>query len=600
MEVEHAGASTFGADLTNQAGQQVRVVRDRLIPGRHPVCPSISNARALLAARALHASARMRPSGDVDDSRPSRGDDSTFAVVLRTAAKHGSDVFDYLALLAWNRVVMSLVGGPARTTIDTLMTRQFHGFRLVWVWTYTAVVSSVSVAVVRWAVAARVRLESEPTDPTRLASAVAGRGARGGAAAAFTHTVRHRFRVSVLRRVATSFTYVTMWAWAVALLGSLPSETFAQEFSGVLALSLLFALVVWAGRRGRGPLRGLLRVVTEHTQPIPTEDVAAVLAGNEIAAAAHDGVRACCEWILAVAWVGATRRAFFVAYGNPGDGATDARAQLAGWSAAIVAILLRGGFIAWTARRIRFGDVDDGDDESAYKNLRGDGTRASLLESGDGDARSGSRLSSRSSLSSGSLLRDAERAVLRASSRLRPATTVARDATDMLASAFAFTTGVALNAAAQTTWASATRAWGGGAAAPAAVYALALSAVTVAAAAFGKTRRSETDDETEEEEEDAFGFGFGLGFGDDAREDTNRRACASFRTPGGRRLIAEWARDEERVGAFVAGFVWNTAFVLATGTTATRWPWTVALGVTLVAAGYSVAGEWIGAIQHDD
>ena len=197
-------------------------------------------------------------------------------------------------------------------------------------------------------------------------------------------------------------------------------------------------------------------------------------------------------------------------------------------------------------------------------------------------------------------MRDAERAVLRASSRLRPATTVARDATDMLASAFAFTTGVALNAAAQTTWASATRAWGGGAAAPAAVYALALSAVTVAAAAFGKTRRSETDDETEEEEEDAFGFGFGLGFGDDAREDTNRRACASFRTPGGRRLIAEWARDEERVGAFVAGFVWNTAFVLATGTTATRWPWTVALGVTLVAAGYSVAGEWIGAIQHDD
>ena len=136
------------------------------------------------------------------------------------------------------------------------------------------------------------------------------------------------------------------------------------------------------------------------------------------------------------------------------------------------------------------------------------------------------------------------------------------------------------------------------------MYALALSAVTVAAAAFGKTRREEEEEEDAfGEEEDAFGFGFrfGFGFGDDAREDTNRRACATFRTPSGRRLIAEWARDEERVGAFVAGFAWNTAFVLAaTGTTATRWPWTVALGVTLVAAGYSVAGEWIGAIQHDE
>ena len=562
----------------------------------------------------------MRPFRGVDDARSSRDDDSTFVVVLRTAAKHASDVLDYLALLAWNRVVMSLVGGPARTTIDTLMTRQFHGFRLVWVWTYTAVVSSVSVAVVRWAVAARVRLESEPTDPTHLAHAVAGRGARGAAAAAFTHTVRHRFRVSVLRRVATSFTYVTMWAWAVALLGSLPSRTFAQEISGVLALSLLFALVVWAGRRGRGPLRGLLRVVTERTQPIPTEDVAAILAGNEIAAAAHAGVRACCEWILAVAWVGATRRVLFVAFGTPGDGAKDARAQLAGWSAAIVAVLLRGGFIAWTTRRRPFGDADDRDDAS--KDRDRDGPTASLLErraSGyprddddvsravadepdatfepDAGERTG-RTTLGSSLSSSALLRDAERAVLRASSRLRPATMVARDATDMLAGAFAFTTGVALNAAAQTTWASATEAWGVGAAAPAAVYALLLSTVTVAAAAFGKTRRAaettEEEEEEEEEEEDRFGFG------DDTCADTNRRACASFRTPGGRRLIAEWARDEERVGAFVAGFVWNTAFVLATGTTATRWPWTTALGVTLVAAGYSVVGEWVGAIEYDD
>jgi hypothetical protein len=68
-------------------------------------------------------------------------------------------VGDYLALLAWLRVVMGLVGGPARTTIDSLMTRQFHGLRLVWVWTYTAILSAVCVAVVRYAVFLRVAMQ---------------------------------------------------------------------------------------------------------------------------------------------------------------------------------------------------------------------------------------------------------------------------------------------------------------------------------------------------------------------------------------------------------------------------------------------------------
>jgi hypothetical protein len=61
-------------------------------------------------------------------------------VVFRKTAKHFSDVGDYLALLAWNRCVMALVGGTSRTTIDTLMTPQFSGLEFVWVWLYTVVV----------------------------------------------------------------------------------------------------------------------------------------------------------------------------------------------------------------------------------------------------------------------------------------------------------------------------------------------------------------------------------------------------------------------------------------------------------------------------
>ena len=302
----------------------------------------------------------MRPSGDVDDSRPSRGDDSTFAVVLRTAAKHGSDVFDYLALLAWNRVVMSLVGGPARTTIDTLMTRQFHGFRLVWVWTYTAVVSSVSVAVVRWAVAARVRLGSEPTDPTRLASAVAGR-ARARRRRRRVHPHRPppvpRLRPPPRRHLFHLRHHVGVGGGASRI------PPLRDVRAGVL------------GRpRPLPPLRPRRLGRSTRTRPTPRPPPrrhrthpAHTHGGRRRRARRERNRRRRARRGTRVLRVDPRRgvgrrdaRAFFVAYGNPGDGATDAKAQLAGWSAAIVAILLRGGFIAWTARRIRFGDDDDG------------------------------------------------------------------------------------------------------------------------------------------------------------------------------------------------------------------------------------------------
>ena len=58
-------------------------------------------------------------------------------IVFHETTKHLGSVLDYLAILAWNRVVMRVVGGPTRTTIDVLMTRQFHGLQLVWTWVYT-------------------------------------------------------------------------------------------------------------------------------------------------------------------------------------------------------------------------------------------------------------------------------------------------------------------------------------------------------------------------------------------------------------------------------------------------------------------------------
>ena len=84
---------------------------------------------------------------------------------------------------------------------------------------------------VRSAVAASVRMEVEESRGDIVAESLSP-----------WFSLRRRFRASLYKRVASAFTYVTMWGWAVALLGSLPSEEFWEDLLSVLALSVAFAL----------------------------------------------------------------------------------------------------------------------------------------------------------------------------------------------------------------------------------------------------------------------------------------------------------------------------------------------------------------------
>jgi hypothetical protein len=71
--------------------------------------------------------------------------------------------------------------------------------------------------------------------------------------------------------------------------------------------------------------------------------------------------------------------------------------------------------------------------------------------------------------------------------------------------------------------------------------------------------------------------------------------CGAVRNVGPRRLIVELCADEERVGAFVAGFVWNTALVLLCGPDVVEdWRWFVAFLVTFGAAALNVLAERAG------
>jgi hypothetical protein len=144
----------------------------------------------------------------------------------------------------------------------------------------------------------------------------------------------------------------------VALLASLPSAAFWQNLGSVVALSVAFAVTVWAGQRGYGPLKALLRVPADggDGRAVTAEDTA----GNEVALVAYTGVVFSCEFILAIAWVGVMRHGVDIAFDNDaaahaaswGKARLDARMQGAAWLTALVAILVRGGFVvAFTTHR---------------------------------------------------------------------------------------------------------------------------------------------------------------------------------------------------------------------------------------------------------
>ena len=146
------------------------------------------------------------------------------------------------------------------------------------------------------------------------------------------------------------------------------SEEFWQDLLSVLALSVAFAVLVWAGQRGHGPLKLLLRVTAaDDTAPDTGGDTtdnthgdtgvnaanntasntadntadntdgntgsgaAGKAARNEVAAAAHTGVVVSCEWILAVAWVGMLRHGMDIVFvggvgAKAGEGGSGGRA----------------------------------------------------------------------------------------------------------------------------------------------------------------------------------------------------------------------------------------------------------------------------------
>jgi hypothetical protein len=537
------------------------------------------------------------------------------AMSSRMLGKHVGEVLNYLALLAWNRCVMHLVGGPTRTTIDVLMTRQFHGLMLVWTWAYTLGVSSACVAVVRWSAEKRASLEEKEKERSRTtrdeasdqSSDVTRRKKMSVVGALLRSplsppTFTLRFKSFAHRRLQGACVFTCMWSLAVATLGTLPSNTVSDDVFSTLLLSFFFALVARNGAKGKGPLGSVLRVTTEadlfmRDEGVAAEDVEGLFSENETSRVTRDAVRVTCEWIVAVAWVGAARRFLNVAFGirNSENGL---KAQLVGWLVALVAVGARAAFVAaraagrdepWSHEFARdaeeaaevIGAFSSGFGASASRSDATLDTSGAPIETSPNET---PLLSGRPRGDDASeLVRvpeegDAGRGVR---AKILDSVSVARDASIMLAGAFAFTAGVALNAAAQTTWKSVAGPDAGqnglrlGAAASAVAYATALSAVTVAAATYAERARDASECET------VSSFN-----GDDAKR--RRRVI----------VARELAADEERVGAFIAGFAWNAAFSALVGDDGVSgWPWIAAAGWTAAAAGYAAVQESVREVK---
>ena len=116
-----------------------------------------------------------------------------------------------------------------------------------------------------------------------------------------------------------------------------------------------------------------------------------------------------------------------------------------------------------------------------------------------------------------------------------------------------------------------------GATGSAMVYVSVWSLGTVAAASYGAVCRDVATSDAAEAESEDDGFG---------------GCCAPPAGERTKRLVTQLCDEEEKVGAFVAGFVWNTALLMWIGfDNEERYRWTLALAITMFSAAVNLYAE---------
>ena len=154
-------------------------------------------------------------------------------VVRAELIEHAHEALSYVIALSWTHVILPLLGGPSLVSIGELMRHKYQGPYLVFVWLYTALVTSLCWW---W-----FHLADE-------------RAAAPSAASLFDRVVAAIWGYS-----SGSMAWVATYMWMCALLGTLPTENPIEAVCSAVLLTVVAATAVIYGQRGRGPLAKALQ-----------------------------------------------------------------------------------------------------------------------------------------------------------------------------------------------------------------------------------------------------------------------------------------------------------------------------------------------------
>ena len=229
------------------------------------------------------------------------------------AAEHAHEALVYISAISWTHTFLPALGGPVLVSLPEIMHRRFGGIYLVFVWMYVSIITGICYWWFHKAGAKAKALLG--TRPLPLDASV---------------PLGTRIVAAAWDNSSKAMAWIAAYAWAVAMLGSLPTFTAFQAILSAAAMTCGIALAVLVGQHGRGPLAKALLS--------PERDV---LRWTIFFAA----------WMTAVVWVGALTVCVDCALSNCQLWETvRSRPSSSLLSAWVVALSVLGARWAWLSR----------------------------------------------------------------------------------------------------------------------------------------------------------------------------------------------------------------------------------------------------------
>ena len=172
-------------------------------------------------------------------------------------SEHAFEALLFVSATSWTHAFLPLLGGPTLVSIrDMFQGHSFGGVFLAFVWLYTIVMTGLCF----WVFRVADRLSKWASSSTLFAT--------------------------LMGHLSKSMAWIAAWAWTIAALGSLPTDTPLGSILSAILITIFAAGAILVGQQGVGPLAAALhRPHHFHDQMVWTIFFAA--------------------WMTATCWIGA-------------------------------------------------------------------------------------------------------------------------------------------------------------------------------------------------------------------------------------------------------------------------------------------------------